>query len=537
MGLRPVWYMTDAELYAEAEAISRAEDQAALENPVVLARHLDPKYRMRPHLALIGKAMGALRRSSGDCLLIFTPPQVGKTVSVAVWGPLWWLARFPEDRVIIGSYGNNLAINRGRQVRKLVNEHGHRYGIALERGSSVANDWQLVTGGGVKSVGVGAGITGSPGDLVIIDDPHKSRAEADSWKLRDKVWQWLSADVNSRRQPGSPTVLIQTRWHEDDLGGRLIKEQGTVEEGGRWRVLHMPAIAGQNDVLGREVGDPLPHPKIPTRDKIALTAHWEEKRRTSTNRDWFALYQGDPQPAEGALLTDKIMRDRSIPATEAAPPVITVVCVDPSGGGRDECGIGAGYRGTDGRIYFTHDLSEVLPSTVWPRVVCELALLVGAEMIVFEHNYGGDQAGALIRTAWSALAAERRMPDMPPRIEMVHAKKNKRLRAEPVAQLIVEDRYRFVGYHPKVHRHWTTWQPTDTESPGSLDVSVYLGWKLIGDGPAEVASPDSAEMPKLPVVPSMPGVGRPGTLPTVPGTPGAMRRPPGMSGGLPGRPR
>lgn len=530
--------MTDAELCAEAESISRAEDAEALVNPVRLARHLDPKYRMRPHLSLIGDAMGALRRDAGDCLMIFTPPQVGKTVSVAVWGPFWWLSRFPEDRVVIGSYGNILAINRGRQVRKLVNNHGHRYGIALERGSQAANDWYLTSGGGVKSVGVGAGVTGSEADLVIIDDPHKSRAEAESFRIRQKVADWLSGDVNSRRQPGSPTVLIMTRWHEDDIGGRLIKEQGTVEEGGRWRVLHMPAIAGANDVLGREIGDPLPHPKIPTRDKIALTAHWDEKRRTSSNRDWFALYQGDPQPAEGALLTAQMMRDRSINAMEAAPPVINAVAVDPSGGGRDECGIAAGYRGTDGRIYLTHDLSAVMPSTEWPGVVCELALLTGAEMIIFEHNYGGDQAKTLIRTAWAAMAAKRRMPDMPPRIEMVHAKKNKRLRAEPVAQLIVEDRYRFVGYHPNMVRQWTTWQPTDSESPGSLDTSVYLGWQLVGDGPAEVATVESTpDTPALPTVPSMPSVSRPGSLPTVPGSPqGGFRRMPGMPG-LPGRPR
>lgn len=525
--------MTDAELCAEAEALKRSEDMEALANPVRLARHLDPKYKMRPHLKLIGEAMGAIRRGHGDCLMIFTPPQVGKTVSVAVWGPFWWLSLHPEDRVIIGSYSNNLAINRGRQVRKLVNEHGHLYNISLERGSQAANDWLLNSGGGVKSVGVGAGVTGTPGDLVVIDDPHKSRAEADSWRIRDKAWNWLSADVNSRRQPGSATVLIMTRWHEDDLGGRLIKEQGRVEEGGRWRVLHMPAIAGANDVLGREVGDPLPHPKILTRDKAALSAHWDEKRRTSTNRDWFSLYQGDPQPAEGALLTEKIMKDRSIPATQAPPAVITVVAVDPSGGGRDECGIAAGYRGTDGRIYVTHDVSDVMPSTKWPREVCELALLVGAEIIVFEHNYGGDQAEVLIRTAWTAMAAEKGIPDMPPRIEMVHAKKNKRLRAEPVAQLIIEDRYRFVGYHPKMHRHWTTWQPTDTESPGSLDVSVYLGWKLLGELPSEIGNPDQSALPKMPTVPSMPTHARPGSLPSVPGFGGGVGLPtiPGMPGG------
>lgn len=540
--LRPVWMMTDDELMAEASSINTASDKLALASPVALARHLDRKYKLRAHLRLIGDALGRVSHGSGDRLLIFTPPQIGKTVSCAVWFPFWWLCLNPEDRVIIGSYNNTLALSRGRSVRKLVNEHGHRYGIALERGSQSANDWLLATGGGVKSVGVGSGVAGAPGDLIVIDDPHKSRAEADSMTVRNTVWDWMSGDINARRQPNSPICLIMTRWHEDDLGGRLIKEQGRVEEGGRWRVIHLPAFATANDPLGREPGDPLSHPKIHPKDRAALVAHWEEKRATSTVRDWHALYLGDPRPTEGALVSAEIMRRQTKGPSECAPPVINAVAVDPSGGGRDEAGIVAGYRGTDGRVYWTHDLTAVMPTAKWAKEVCDLAWATDAELIIFESTFGGDQAGIIIRSRWDNLCTEKGVAKPCPRIEAVPAKKNKRLRAEPISQLLVEDRVRLVGLMPELVQQWLTWMPTDSHSPGRIDASVYLTLGLIGNGPADVGSitdPDGGPTPQLPVMPGtpqhvstpgpgmpvLPGMpsrgGMPGRLPTAPGFPGS----------------
>lgn len=523
--------MTDAELLAEAEALNRAADHEALANPVTLARHLDMRYRMRPHLAAIGHALARLQPGTGERLLITTPPQIGKSVAVAVWLPLWWLAQHPEDRVIIGSYGRSLAMNRGRSIRKLIHEHGHRYDLALERGSQAVHEWTLITGGGVKSVGVGSGIAGYPASLMIIDDPHKSRAEADSMTMRNTVYDWWSGDINARLAPGTPVVLVQTRWHLDDLAGRLLKDQGRVEEGGRWRVLHLPAIAGENDALGREPGEPLSHPKVRSSDREGLLAHWTEKRRTSSVRDWHALYQGDPQPGEGALITAEVLRDRRYPIAPAQP-VLSAVAVDPSGGGRDTAGIVAGFRGDDGRVYWTHDLSGVMPTETWARTACELAHATNAEKIIIEVNYGGDQATLVIRTAWAALAAERGIPDIPPRIEMVRARKGKRLRAEPVAQLLIEDRTRLVGFLTAVEDEWTSWQPTDSESPGRIDASVYLTLALIGDYPAEVATPTADDLPSLPTMPNAPTANRPASLtgpnlrdqeglpalPTMPGT-------------------
>lgn len=525
LALRPPWQMTDAELIAEAQAIGEAEDKAALSDPATLLRHLQPNtYRKRRHLRLISATLADVGAGDVDRVLITTPPQVGKTVTAVVGGAFWWLCLHPVHRVIVGSYGNTLAINRGRSVRKLVIEHGHRFDLRLEPGSQAVNDWSLTTGGGMKSVGVGGGVHGNPGDLALIDDPHKSRAEADSLVVRDKVYDWFKDDILSRLSPGAPVVVIMTRWHPDDLGARVLADEGREEEGGRWRVIHMPALCTdpERDPLGRAAGEPLPHPKIRAGDKAAALKHWQDKRSGSTVRGWHALYQGDPKPEEGALLTRKLMRERRCYTQGAAcGPCETkrlkvAVAVDPSGGGRDTAGVIGGYLGTDERLYYTHDRSGHMPSDEWARAACELAAETDADRIIVENNYGGDMATLAVRTAWDALRREElqrlggddRAPTytehakynrLAPRIVGVTGKRNKLLRAEPVAQQWVEDRVRTAAYMPEFEDEWATWQPDQKDSPGRIDAGVYLALGLLRPPPAgtggQVTTPPKGTLP------------------------------------------
>ena len=536
---RPVWQMSDADLIAEASAINRAEDRAALADPAALMRHLSPGYRRRAHLRLIGQHLADIAAGRVDRILITTPPQVGKTVTAVVGCTFWWLATHPQHRVVIGSYGINLAVNRGRSVRKMVIEDGRRYDLELERGASSAAEWNLTSGGGVKSVGVGSGVTGTPGDIALIDDPHKSRAEADSLKIRDRVHGWYSGDVISRLAPGAPVLLVMTRWHPDDLAARVIADEGREEDGGRWRVVHMPAISlgveytdrdGRRlrDPLGRPQGEPLPHPKLKSSDREGALKHWNEKRRASTVRDWFALYMGDPQPQEGALLDRKLLRERrcirlagSPAGIACAEPVKAAVGVDPSGGGRDTAGIIGAYLGTDKRLYYVADATKVMSSDEWSRAVCEMVVEIDADRVVFESNYGGDMGALAIRTAWDALRREEvdalrgddisaevfvtteayqsaaKYARLPPRIVAVRAKKNKLLRAEPIAQQWIVDRVRTAAYLPDLEEEWATWQPDQSDSPGRIDASVYLAYELLPPPPISGAAvpPPSGPMP------------------------------------------
>jgi len=478
-----------AALEAEIRALMGKADKAALSDPLSLAVHLDDRVVRRPHLEVISSTIARLTPGGGDRIMIICPPQVGKTW-MACWSVLWWLIQHPEHRVIIGCYGTTLAADRGRTIRRMVEGFGDKYGLELMKGAKAVTNWSLTSGGGCRSAGVGAGITGMPADLLLIDDPLRSRADAESRLVREQLWDWWSGDANSRLAPGAPVVLVNTRWHNDDLSGRLIAEEGTVAEGGRWQVIYLPAFAVPADPdrqippdsLGRSPGMPLPHPRISPEDTPRLVAHWEDKRRSATARDWAALWQGDPRPIEGALVTRTLLRDRHDYATKVEP-VKHAVAVDPAGEGGDNVGIVAGFLGEDQRLYVTHDHSKPggTSTEAWTSAVVDLVLETDADRIIYEQNYGKKLIERVLIVAWQEAERAGKVPEgrLMPLLVPVHAKKSKRLRAEPVAQLIVVDKIRFAAPMPDMESQWATWVPTDSLSPGNLDAMVYLAYHLL----------------------------------------------------------
>lgn len=515
--------LDDDELISELAELQRIADQEARTDPATLLAHLNPAgYWRCPHLDVISNEIGKIGQIydtehpiEGPCLMVMEPPQTGKTATAVVGTAFWWLVNHPTHRVIIGSYNDSLAQDRGRDVRALVKAYGARYGLYLARDSSKVQDWRLTTGGGVKSVGVGGGVTGSRGNIVIIDDPHKSRAEADSKISRDSVARWISGDIISRTHPGAPMLLVMTPWHPDDIAARLVQQHGTVETGGAWKVLRMPAFCTdpEHDPLGRAYGEPLTHPHIANSDKNRLIGHWNNRRNKSSLQDWFSLYMCDPQPTEGALVSLALLQQRRCFQTDTCDtkPKRAAVAIDPSGGGRDTAGIVGGYLGSDDRVYLTHDMSGVMSSADWSRTACELAIDTDADTIIFESNYGGDMGGLAIRTAWSAIISEatekyesekeslEKMPEsilrtqkleeletwfkkynrLRPRVKAVTARKNKRLRGEEAAQQIVEDNVRFARFLPDLEHEWATWQSDSKDSPGRIDSSVYLIFDML----------------------------------------------------------
>ncbi len=200
--------------------------------------------------------------------------------------PVYRLLGDPGLRVIIGAYNSLLAEKFSRQALRIAREQG----LALNPNRTPAHDWETAAGGGLRAVGVGGGITGQGGSLVIIDDPVKSREEANSAAYRERVWDWYREDLYTRLEPGGAVVLIQTRWHEDDLAGRILAS----EQAGEWTVISLPAEAEAEDVLGRAAGEPL----CPARfDRAALA----DIRATLGSWAYTALYQQRPLPEGGGM--------------------------------------------------------------------------------------------------------------------------------------------------------------------------------------------------------------------------------------------
>jgi predicted phage terminase large subunit-like protein len=231
---------------------------------------------------------GALQRvTTGDTnrLMIFCPPRHGKSALVTIRYPIWRLERDPTLRVIVASYNQLLANRFSRQSRRIATGR-----IELDRERRAVEEWQTAEGGTYRAIGVGAGITGQGGDLIMIDDPVKSREEAESAAYRQMVWEWYTDDLWTRREPGASMVLIQTRWHEDDLAGRILAS----EDGPNWTVINLPAEAEQGDPLGRELGAAL----CPERYDLSAL---REIRVVLGPYGYTALYQQRPTPPGGGM--------------------------------------------------------------------------------------------------------------------------------------------------------------------------------------------------------------------------------------------
>lgn len=238
----------------------------------------------KPHHLHILKALDRLINDETDRLMIFCPPRHGKTSLVTERFTAWQLEQRPETSVILAAYNQTLAEKFSRRIRGIVRDH-----IDLNRERTAVNDWETEAGGGVRAAGVGAGITGMGGDLIVIDDPIRGREEADSPAYRERVWDWYIDDLYTRREPGAKMILILTRWHQDDLAGRILRS----EDGPTWDVVHIPAIAMQDDPLRRAEGEALWPERVPVEDI--------ERYRQFNERGFWALYQGMPQPEGGAI--------------------------------------------------------------------------------------------------------------------------------------------------------------------------------------------------------------------------------------------
>jgi predicted phage terminase large subunit-like protein len=221
--------------------------------------------------------------------MILMPPGSAKSTYASIVFPAWWFSQHPRSSVISASHSHSLAEHFSRRVRTLILAKQHYLGFSVARDHRAVDTWTTSDGGNYLSVGVRGAITGHRADLVIIDDPVKSQADAESSRQRNHIWDWYKSDVTTRLKPGGKVVLIMTRWHPEDLGGQLL-EQAKLE----WHVVRLPALAEPDDPLGRSVGE-------------ALWPEWEDhhalarKRQIIGERAWSALFQQTPLPSGGRL--------------------------------------------------------------------------------------------------------------------------------------------------------------------------------------------------------------------------------------------
>jgi predicted phage terminase large subunit-like protein len=258
-----------------------------------------PRFQMAKHHQVVVEALEDVEAGRCKRLMIFMPPRHGKSLIASTHFPAWYLGRNPEKYIICVTYGQSFADDFGRAVRNQWQDplFGAVFpGVGLRRDSKASGRFSTTADGTYFSIGRGGALTGRGAHVLLIDDATKNMEEADSDAVRSEVRSLYQAAAYTRLQPGGAIVVIQTRWHQDDLAGWLLREH--KHEG--WRVIDMPAINAEGEALWPDA--------YPLDELMRI-------KRAQSARVWSALYQQQPVAAEGSI----ILREWWQPWTDTAP--------------------------------------------------------------------------------------------------------------------------------------------------------------------------------------------------------------------------
>lgn len=264
-------------------------------SPALWARKISGgKFKIPRHVAYLDDVIIKAITGQGPKRIVCSlPPRHGKSYYISEHLPTWYAGMFPDNNVVLTSYEADFAASWGAKARDLLaNSDDNFLGVKIDPLKKSANHWKIAGHrGGVSTAGAGGALTGKGAHLLIIDDPIKNSEEAQSETQRNKLWDWFRSTAYTRIEPGGVCIIVQTRWNESDLAGKVIAELSSVEP---WEVISFPAISEDNDVLGRKPGEALWPERRPIEELLKIKAtvgpYW-----------WSALYQQRPTPAEGGL--------------------------------------------------------------------------------------------------------------------------------------------------------------------------------------------------------------------------------------------
>lgn len=274
-------------LEPENSALAAQDDLSA---PHKAAKWLSKgRWRNWRHLALISRRVAHCVSTPGGRLVVNVGPRWGKSELISHYTPVWFLANNPARRVLLAT-ASGLARHYGGMVRDTIREHPE-LGITLKEDTTAKNEWATPQGGGMKAVTVGESVMGRGGDLLIVDDPYGSWADAWSAAYRKTTEEWFTATANSRLEPGASVVILHHRMHPKDLTNYVL----TGPDGSRWEHLSLPSLAVSDaDPLGRKVGESLCRARFSEEEL--------ERKRIAARWSWEPMHQQNPEQVAGGAL-------------------------------------------------------------------------------------------------------------------------------------------------------------------------------------------------------------------------------------------
>ena len=433
------------------------------------------KWQDGDHIRLLDDYLVRLARRDFDRLMVWMPPRHGKSTLISQFLVPWYLGHHPDHRVIMVGYGHEFTKTWSRKARDIAREFLPKFwNLKLREDVWAASEWELEgRAGGVLATGSYGQIMGRGADLLIIDDPIKGHAEAVSEVHRQKVWDMWQSAARVRLEPNGIVVIVQTRWHTDDLSGRILSEPG----GDEFTVLSLPAIAQEpGDALGREPGDAL-WPERYDRGDL------ERIKKGMSNYLWQALFQQVPTKHESVLWPAEYFEGDHIRFVDWPRDLqVKAMALDPSkGGSGTKAGDYSAYvmLGVDSRanFYIEADMSQTRAAKQIVDDGVRLFRTFSPDIFGVEANAFQDLFLPMFSDAFGGSGLLRRMPIA------IKNTISKRLRIETLDEWLSQGLVKFRmgrGTDILINQLREYPQGLHDDGPDAMEMAVRLAGKRIG---------------------------------------------------------
>jgi len=439
--------------------------ELAKRNFADFVQYVMPHYDMQWFHSYLCRKLDAFEHGEIKKLMVFMPPQHGKSELTTRKFPAYLLGKNPNRKMVVSSYNATMASQFNRDIQRVIDQQSYHDVFP----DTILNESNVVTisesylrnsdifeivnhSGFLKVAGRGGALTGTPIDIGIIDDPIKDRAEAMSVTVREGLWSWYKDVFETRLHNNSQQLIILTRWHEDDLAGKILKRDKD------WEIVVFEGIKEtENQYDPRKIGEAL------WENKHSLERLLKVKHTSPLTFN--SLYQQSPKPLDNiGIYWNRQLLERY--RTDTYKPKRIVIGVDPATTATmdsDETGIIVGCIDDNGNGYVLEDLSGRYSPSQWGALVGSAYTRWNADCIVAEKNQGGDMVETILRQHHKTA-----------RVKLVSATKGKAVRAEPIYGLYEQGKVYHVGQFPILEHQMVTFNPESGQSPDRVDALVWL---------------------------------------------------------------
>ena len=279
---------------------TRKQNQAAYDDLIAFCKLMMPEFIVGKHHRILADMLMGIEKGDKDRVCVNIPPRHGKSQLVSIFYPAWFLGRNPDKKVMMVSHTTDLAVDFGRKVRNLIATDAYRSvfpTVKLAQDSKSAGRWNTNVGGEYYACGIGSALAGRGADLLLVDDPHSEQDVINgNFDVFEKAYEWFTFGARTRLMPGGRVAIIQTRWHMDDLTGRVVRDMTQNERSDQYEVVEFPAIL---EVMNKKTKKEVQKPLWP--EFFDLNALLRTKASMPTFQ-WNAQYQQQPTAEEAAIV-------------------------------------------------------------------------------------------------------------------------------------------------------------------------------------------------------------------------------------------